>query len=156
MKMSTISLFALISLLYLSCNNNATSIQTMDNTQKMALDTFSFKDIPDSLHWASCLCSDNKIGFDSNKFIFYFLTSGPKYAVISVNHKFNYLRVVSTDSSLYSNDTYTITLSKTISDRDDLGENTDEGDIYRLIGKMTVKNKEGQSISLPLYGTCGN
>ena len=118
---------------------------------KLTLDTFSAHDIPDSLLGNSCTYSQTKADYKANKFILFVQGGGPEYAVISINHKINFLRMDTANHTTmaYTSSTYTITVQT------NQGKQTGE-ESSRSTGEMTVKNKRGDSTHVLLFGECGS
>jgi hypothetical protein len=151
MNTTLIWLLVLIPLVLVSCGNKSSSNQSnqiVTNPRKLELDTFSLKDIPDSLDGASCIYSETKQDFEKNRFILFFQV-GSNYAIIKI-HKTLYFLKAGLDSTYdYSNTTYSVTIN-TLSGKNISNECIED------TGKMTLKSKDGQTVNLNLYGTCGD
>jgi len=150
MKITFIALLLLLSFAYISLSNVSSSIEFKPIAHKLTLDIFSGNDVPDSLWGAGCAYSENKQDFDSNRLILSFPLGWPNYAVIKVNNAINILKGTSNNEPYdYSNGTYSITI-QTSSGKSLSDEQTED------TGKMIIKNKYGQSLTVNLYGSCGD
>ncbi len=105
--------------------------------------TFALSEIPDSLSGCSCLFSNSKEEYDSDKFI-YFDDIGDN-CLISINNKILFL---SQESDEYSNDYYTAYIQNKIQ--------VDEGyesAVYKA--ELVIVDKKGNKKILKVYGLCG-
>jgi len=122
---------------------------------KLVLDTISKDAILDSVKGGSCFYSETQ---ENNKYILFYQMI-TNYTIIRINDTINILKAISNNSNkattsdsneaIFSNAIYTLTLHTT-------NEKWGKDESYKTTGKMTLKSKDGQSITAPLYGECGD
>lgn len=113
------------------------------SAENINVTTFTLSEIPDSLSGCSCLFSNSKEEYDSDKFI-YFDDIGDN-CLISINSNILFL---SQESDEYSNDYYTAYIQNKIQ--------VDEGyesTVYKA--EIVIVDKKGNKKIFKVYGLCG-
>lgn len=147
-----------------SCTQRSASSPDSVDTAKLSVDTFSMRAVPDSLQGTGCLYSESKNTYKHHNYIL--VTSFAYYgdmAWIIINHKPVALRPQNADKltieqqrqwkpdglHVYTNGIYTLKINTT------QGKMTSE-ESAEPIGKMTLTRKDGQTLSINLFGDCGS
>jgi hypothetical protein len=120
-----------------------TALSCHPKKEKVSITEFNLTEIPDALSGCSCLFSNSKKDYESDKFI-YFDDLGD-HCLISVNHE---IVLLQKENDKYSSDAYTAYLQNKIQ--------IDEGyesAIYQA--ELVIIDKKGGKSTYKVYGICG-
>ncbi len=121
-------------LITLSCNNQK---------EKIDITTFELSEIPESLYGCSCLFSNSKKEYDSEKYI-YFDDFGDN-CLISIDSKIVFLKP---EEDKYKNENYTAYIQNKIQ--------IDEGyESTTYNAELVLVDKKGNKQIYKVYGLCG-
>ena len=120
-----------------------TGLSCHTKKEKGSITEFNLSAIPDSLYGCSCLFSNSKKEYESDKFIYF--DDLVDHCLISINHE---IVLLQKENDKYSNDAYTAYLQNKIQ--------IDEGyesAIYHA--ELVIIDKKGGKSTYKVYGICG-